>query len=203
MEPFCFLDTIHVQQLIDYLQFDEHKSSDSCTEAVGELGDLISTRVNRSENYTGSELEDALEDVPDVIDSVISRTLERQRDTKVVLISEVFRQTRQKGTEINLRVPLIEDQRFTNASHDFCNRVIQDPQSVIEQAPPSAFEDVETVRYATRTKQNLDRSRLEEENQQLRAEIQKKLDSNIQFLKLNEMIKEREIEIRGMKARLT
>ena len=89
-------------------------------------------------------------------------------------------------------------------SHAFCEELLTKPESVIEAAPegPKAAPTRVSAPAPAPQTGNAELDALEEENARLRAEIEAQLAAFPQYQKTKEMIHQRDVEIRGMKARL-
>ncbi|OHS92975.1 hypothetical protein TRFO_12165 [Tritrichomonas foetus] len=198
---FSNLNNIHVQQFIDYLKFELRNRKEIEEEVTEELQDLLESRITASDTYTGQEVIDALEDIPDLVESTMDRQLEHVRDVTMVLIKNVFAQAKVHNTEIHLSVAQLEDETMLKNSHAFCNSLIKNPEEVLAAAP-KAQGQILSRKPKVDTSSNDELEKLRQENAKLRAEIQAGLDEFPQYAKLKQMINEREIEIRGVKARL-
>jgi hypothetical protein len=86
------LHRFHVEQLLEFLNFDRQLRDRIRDDVKEQLEDLMDARITESSTYTGQELVDALCDVPDLVEGLIDHQLEHQRDILVVLIKNVFSQ---------------------------------------------------------------------------------------------------------------
>ena len=203
-DRFKLLNNIHVQQFIDFLKF-EHKNRKNIQDEVSEeLQDLLESRITESNTYTGKEIIESLDDIPDLVEGTMDRQLEHVRDITMVMIKSVFTQAKENNVEINLNVSKLEDEQMLNASHAFCESLIKDPEAVLAAAPKVQGK-VASSKQSAAVSSNDPRdelAKLQRENQQLKSQIQFELEKFPQYAKLKQMIHEREVEIRGVKARL-
>ncbi|KAH0785136.1 leucine zipper transcription factor-like protein 1 isoform X1 [Histomonas meleagridis] len=201
---FSKINQEHLKQLIEFLKFEKANRKSTKSEVTDELNDLLDSRITQEDTYTGSQIIDALGDVPDFIENIMDRKLEHQRDTIVVLIRNAFLQAKEKGISIDLLVHKLEEEKGLKDAHDFCQSLIQDPESVMEAAPKTENASKPTTHVLVNSSKTISDStdQIEEENARLKEEIQNNLSNFPQYVKLMQMIKEREIEIRGLKARL-
>lgn len=202
MSNFQALNVVHVQQFIDYLKFELQNRRDIENEVSEQLQDILDARISESKTYTGQEVIDALEDIPDLVDNVMDNQLEHVRDITMVLIKKIFLQANEKNTTIKLPISQLEDENVLKNSHNFCCSLLKDPEQILENAPK--VEGYTPQRKQSRNESNLkdELERLRQENSQLKADIQNGIEEFPQYKKLKQMIHEREIEIRGLKARL-
>ncbi|KAK8891745.1 Leucine zipper transcription factor-like protein 1 [Tritrichomonas musculus] len=202
MSNYSALNVIHVQQFIDYLKFELQNRKEIESDVSDELQDLLEARISESKTYTGQEIIDALEDIPDLLENVMDRQLEHVRDITMVLIKKVFTQANEKKTLIKLPISQLEDEQMLNNAHTFCQSLLKEPEQILEKAPKveGYTPQRNQIKKGPSRKEELERLRME--NAQLKADIQKGLDEFPQYKKLKQMIHEREVEIRGLKARL-
>jgi hypothetical protein len=189
----------NVAQILDFLKYHKTLTQKTQSELTDELEDMIDTRLSEGETYTGQELIDALEDVPDITERILDHELEHQRDIALVLIRNVFAQAQAKSQNIWLAVSRLEDEQMVNQAHSFCVELLRDPNKVLAEAPkdPAAVGAARSKRSG-----NDEIDSLLEENARLRAEIEAQLKAFPQYVKTLEMIHQRDVEINGMSARL-
>ena len=103
-----------------------------------------------------------------------------------------------------MNVSKLEDEQMLNASHAFCESLIKDPEAVLAAAPKVQGKVVSSKQSAAVSSNDPrdELAKLQRENQQLKSQIQFELEKFPQYAKLKQMIHEREVEIRGVKARL-
>ena len=202
MSNYSALNVVHVQQFIDYLKFELQNRKEIEDEVSEELQDLLEARISESKTYSGQEVVDALEDIPDLVENVMDRQLEHVRDVTMVLIKNVFAQAKEKNTDIRLPVSQLEDENSLNNAHNFCQSLIKEPDQILEKAPKVEGYTLHKTQSKQSTSPKAELERLRLENAQLKADIQKGLEDFPQYKKLKQMIHEREVEIRGLKARL-
>jgi hypothetical protein len=195
------LHKAHVQALLDFLQFDQALRHKIQAEVKEQLQDILQSRITEEATCTGEEVIDSLGDVPDVIEGVMDHELEHQRDIAMVLIKDVFAQARSKSQTIELAVSELENEARLKLCHDFCQELLTDPEKVLAAAP-DAPEEVLRSAQAARSPKSGAAAKLMEENARLRAEIEAGLQGFPQYGKTVEMVRERDVEIRGLKARL-
>lgn len=202
MSNFQALNVVHVQQFIDYLKFELQNRKDIENEVSEQLQDILDARISESKTYTGQEIIDALEDIPDHVDNVMDNQLEHVRDITMVLIKKIFLQANEKNTNINLPISQLEDENMLKNAHNFCCDLLKEPEQILENAPK--VEGYTPQRKQSKKEPSLkdELERLRQENSQLKADIQNGIEEFPQYKKLKQMIHEREIEIRGLKARL-
>lgn len=195
---FSALHKEHLGQVLDFLNFDKEMRAKILEDVKEELKDLFEARITAENTYTGAEIVDALDDVPDRIESVIDRELEHQRDVTMVMIRNIFEQAKAKNKDISLSVSKLEDEKMVNASHAFCGELIAEPEKAMESAPDAAASP------ATGPVMTGDPAKdaLILENAKLREQIEAEVKAFPQYQKTLEMVHQREVEIRGLKARL-
>lgn len=197
------LNTVHLEQIISYLQFVDKNRKHILSEVKEEITDHIESRVDDAETYTGSEVFDALEDLPDLLDTMLDRELEHQRDISVFLIQRVFEQFRQLNMEISLKVPMLENERDIKSSHELCEDLTIKPAETLKSAPlpPKDAKRVgDKIQEMKSQKQSRDPQAVLAENLRLKKQIEDEINAFPQYKKLLEMIREREIELNGLKA---
>ena len=201
---FSQLHTIHLEQLINYLEFEKKNRKNILTEVKDEIEDHMDSRIDQTESYTGNELIDALEDTPDVLDNVLDRALEHQRDITTVLIQRVFKQFQAVNQEISIGVSQLENELDVKQAHELSESLIKEPQQVLKAAPlpPEGAKKVTEKGVKIEEKGDDEGEFLAAENERLRKQIQDELAKFPQYVKLLQMIREREIELNGLKARL-
>ncbi|EAY00487.1 MGC81471 protein, putative [Trichomonas vaginalis G3] len=197
------LNTVHLEQIISYLQFADKMRKHILSEVKEEIADHVDSRVDDSETYTGSEICDALEDLPDLLDTMLDRELEHQRDVSVFLIQKIFEQYRQLDMEISLKVPMLENEKDIKSSHALCEDLTTKPAETLKSAPlpPKDAKRVgEKLKEMKSQSKSKDPKSILEENLRLKKQIQDEMNAFPQYKKLQEMIHEREIELNGLKA---
>ena len=203
MTDFEALHKAHLTQLLEFLKFDKRGREKIQKEVQEELAELLESRITVEDTYTGDDLIELLSDIPDVIEGVIDRGLEHQRDITMVLIQRVFLQARAKNHEILLNVPQLEDEQMVKASHELCENLLYEPSKALDAAPDSPGATPQAPSPSkTSTSGNAELDRLRAENAELRAQIESGLKNFPQYQKTLEMIHQREVEIRGLQARL-
>lgn len=204
MNEFKTLNVAHAQQFLDYLQFETRNRKSIEDEVNEELQDLLNSRITESNTYTGKEVIDALEDVPDLIENVMDRQLEHLRDITMVLIKSTFLQAKENNVGVTIPINQLEEETILHNAHEYCSDLLKKPEEVLAEAPKVEGYIPKTKSKATNEsltpQQELDL--LRNQNATLKADIQNGLDTFPQYKKTKQMIHEREIEIRGMKARL-
>ena len=203
MAQFEELHKTHLSQLLEFLKFDKTVREKIQREVREELEELLDSRITVEDTYTGDELIELLNDIPDVIEGVIDHGLEHQRDITMVLIQRVFLQARAKDHEILLNVSQIEDEKMVKASHEMCESLLYEPSKALGAAPDAPGGKVAAApAQAPADSGNAELDRLRAENAQLKAQIEAGLKGFPQYQKTMEMIHQREVEIRGLQARL-
>lgn len=202
MSNYSALNVVHVQQFVDYLKFDLQTRKDIENEVSEELQDLLEARISESKTYTGQEVIDTLEDIPDLVENVMDHQLEHVRDITMVLIKKVFTQANEKNTTIKLPISQLEDENMLNNSHNFCTQLLKEPEQILEKAPKVEGYTMKKSKPKSSANPRDELERLRRENAQLKSDIQNGIEEFPQYKKLKQMIHEREIEIRGLKARL-
>ena len=199
------LHTTHLEQLISYLEFEAKNRKNILSDVKDEIEDHIQSRVDQSESYSGSELMDALEDTPDVLSTLLDHALEHQRDITTVLIQHVFKQFQSEGSEISIGVEKLENELDVKQAHILSENLTAKPVDVIKKAPlpPEKAKKVMINEVSLSQKSpNEEAEKLRKENEQMKQSINDQLESFMQYQKLLEMIRQREIEVNGLRARL-
>ena len=201
---FSKLHTIHLEQLINYLEFEKKNRKNILTEVKDEIEDHMDSRIDQTESYSGNELIDALEDLPDVLENVLDRSLEHQRDITTVLIQRVFKHFQDANEEISIGVSRLENELDVKQAHELCESLIKEPQAVLKAAPLPPDNARKPVQKEQKVEDNSgdEGAFLEAENAKLRKQIEDELAKFPQYQKLLQMSHEREIELNGLKARL-
>jgi hypothetical protein len=198
---FASLHRFHVEQLLEFLTFDRAVRDRIRQEVKEKLSDILSARIVEEKTYTGREVIDTLEDVPDLVENAIDRELVHQRDIAVVLIKNVFAQAKAKSQTIVLSVSQIEDESILQASHAFCTDLLREPEQTLAAAPETPPEIV--VALARPASAPADELAGElAENARLKGEIEAGLQTFPQYGKTLEMLRQRDIELAGLRARL-
>lgn len=193
--PFESLNSDHVEQMLDYLTFESTHRKQICEEISESISDLIQTRVDNQKNYEGRELIDALEDLPDLLENKLDSSLEHQRDITMVLIQQVFSQAKTNDIEIHLDVSKLEDETAVHQSHDFCQKLLKNPETIINQAPPGPNGFHSQSGNEKHVKLQTEEDILKDENLRLKEEIQEKLSHFSQYIQTMKFIKEKEKEL--------
>lgn len=202
MSTFLALNVVHVQQFIDYLKFELQTRKEIEGEVSDQLQDILEARISESKTYTGQEVIDALEDIPDLIDNSMDNQLEHVRDITMVLIKKIFLQANEKNTTIKLPISQLEDEIMLKNSHNFCQSLLKEPEQMLENAPKVEGYTIKRTQTKNQSNPREELEKLRLENAKLKADIQSGIEEFPQYKKLKQMIHEREIEIRGLKARL-
>jgi hypothetical protein len=197
--PVGALRRFHVEQLLEFLNFDKQLRGWIQDGVKEHLEDLMDARITESNTYTGQELVHALNDVPDLVEGLMDHQLEHQRDILVVLIKNVFSQI--KDSPLSLAVPQLEEELFLRACHDFCDALFADPAKVLASAPPCPAGVSRTGGKPGKRALQSELDALMAENARLRAEIARGLDEFPQYAKTQEMVRQRDIQLAGLKAR--
>lgn len=197
------LSDVHIQEIIAYLEFEKTKRVKILQEMSEEINDHLTSRIDERLTYTGQELSDALEDLPDMIDMNLDSQLEHQRDMTMVLLQKAFEQMRKKNAEVSLNVAHIEDEKELGNVHNFCEKCVATPEEVVAAAPKAPKESKSSNKIAAKfSTGDAEIDKLLQENEEMKNAIKSQLEAFPQYKKTLEMIREREIEVNGLKTRL-
>ena len=201
---FSKLHTIHLEQLINYLEFEKKNRKNILNEVKDEIEDHMDSRIDQTESYSGNELIDALEDTPDVLENVLDRALEHQRDITTVLIQRFFKDFQEANQEVSIGVARLENELDVKQAHQLSESLIKEPQAVLKAAPlpPDGAKVTKKKEAIVEDNSGDEGAMLEAENEKLRKQIEEELAKFPQYQKLLQMTREREIELSGLKARL-
>lgn len=202
MEEFQALSPSHIEQLMGYLKFEIIKRQNVKTEVMEDLQDLLESRITPEDTYTGQEIIDSLEDLPDMIENNMDNQLKHQRDITMVLIQNIFSQAKQRSKEVNLNVSQLEDEQMLKAAHQFCRELVSDPERILAEAARLAKEAAAKKNGGASSTGDGEIDQLLAENEALKAQILQELRDFQQYQKIQQMLREREVELRGLKARL-
>lgn len=196
------LNDVHLQQIQSYLDFEKQNRKKILLEVEEEIRDHINSRIEKRDTYQGDELVEKLQDLPDIIDTSMDNLFEHQRDMTMVLIQNAFIQFKAKNKEISLNVPTLEDEATLKEVNMFVEKMVAEPEVVINEAPKA--EPGSKIKQPSPKLQRTTEKRVDPriENNELKKQIADQLAVFPQYKKLLEMIREREIQIKGLKARL-
>lgn len=186
-----------VKELVEYLRFEQQKRREIRGEVSGEMGDLISAKLEMDKVYSGTEGLELLSDLPKAIGNTLNIELARQRDITTSLIARIFIEAQKNGITLELNVPALANEEATDAANMLAGKILMDGDKKaanVQQhnAPASPAPG----------QPKLDIEQLRAENEALKAKLAKKPREWSEFTEAQARLKELNNEAHELRTKL-
>ena len=199
-----------IAQLVEYLRFEEQKRREMRTEISGEISDLFTQKIQKSEIYSGKDGLEQLAALPDQLDKTVESELERNRDIGIVLINHIFQQAQDTGIRLEISVPDLGNEKMTDEANKLCGQLLANGDKYKEAARakssasqnPKGAEKIDHEEPKEEPKSEINIEELKAENERLRKQLKMNKREWPEFKAAVQELKDRNTEIHKIREQL-